>query len=58
MSGSAIEALRLLVGSLPSIIRILEHYTLLSQSDNLTEDDKEKSKELLQNLKWKPFDEI
>lgn len=54
----ATKLLSLLILIIPNIMRILQHYQKIIQSDSITPEDKEEARTLLDSLKWKPFEDI
>lgn len=53
-----IEIIAQLVAYLPNLIRLINHYTEIVKSESFVYADKEKAKEILSSLRWKPFDEV
>jgi hypothetical protein len=53
-----IKILGQLLYLLPNIMRIIDHYKELSNSDNLNPQDKEEAKALLSTLRWRRFEDI
>lgn len=58
MSTSVIQVLNILEIVLPKVISMYEHYINIVKNGKYTIEDKEKAKTILENLKWKTFEEI
>ena len=58
MSNDILKTLLLMNSVLPNLIRLVEHYKEISDKPDLPVEDKEKAKEILEGLRWKPWDEI
>ena len=53
-----IQILQSLMYALPSLMRLINHYEQLSNDPSLKPEDKEKTKAILESLRWTPFDDL
>ena len=53
-----IAAFTILAPQIPNIVALIQHYEQIAKSDALDPVDKDKAKQLLEQLRWRAVDEI